>query len=188
MFDFVKKTALAAAVAFAVIPAAASAAIVTMTPTFSSLGISGGGPYNLDMAGVNNFRFDNALFSGADAGGALLGFEFTADTLPQPTSTTVTLNLLGEFTGFQMAWSDDSILDAGDQFFAAPSNVFGLGVSELATTFSSVPKFLIVKYDSVASGGNVDIRVAAVPLPAGGLLLVGALGGLAALRRRRKAA
>lgn len=38
-------------------------------------------------------------------------------------------------------------------------------------------------------GFDVDsISVSAVPLPAAGFLLVGALGGLAALRRRRKAA
>lgn len=188
MFDFVKKTALAAAVAFAVIPAAASAAVVNMTPTFTNVGVGGGGPYNLNAIGVDNFRWDNKDFSGADAGGALFGFEFTADNLPQPTSTTVTLNLLGEFTGFQMAWSNDTTLDAGDLFFAAPTNVLDLGVSRLATTFTSVPKYLIVSYDAVKTGGNIDIRVAAVPLPAGGLLLLGALGGLAALRRRRKAA
>lgn len=34
---------------------------------------------------------------------------------------------------------------------------------------------------------NVSVTVAPVPVPAAGLLLVGALGGLAALRRRRKA-
>ena len=35
---------------------------------------------------------------------------------------------------------------------------------------------------------NVDYTIAAVPLPAGGLLLLGSLGGLAALRRRKKSA
>jgi len=38
-------------------------------------------------------------------------------------------------------------------------------------------------------GGFVDnVSIAAIPVPAGGLLLIGALGGLAALRRRRKTA
>ena len=31
-----------------------------------------------------------------------------------------------------------------------------------------------------------NVKISAVPLPAGGLLLLGALGGVAALRRRRK--
>ena len=35
---------------------------------------------------------------------------------------------------------------------------------------------------------QADFRVSAVPVPAAGFLLVGALGGLAALRRRKKAA
>ena len=41
---------------------------------------------------------------------------------------------------------------------------------------------LIVRLDIVGDG-----RIAPIPLPAGGLLLIGALGGLAALRRRKSA-
>ncbi|WP_417463018.1 VPLPA-CTERM sorting domain-containing protein [Kordiimonas sp.] len=42
---------------------------------------------------------------------------------------------------------------------------------------------------SLTGGFDLDaIAVSAVPLPAAGFLLIGALGGLAALRRRRKAA
>jgi hypothetical protein len=38
-------------------------------------------------------------------------------------------------------------------------------------------------------GGFIDdIKVSAVPVPAAGFLLFGALGGLAALRRRKQAA
>ncbi len=38
------------------------------------------------------------------------------------------------------------------------------------------------------SSGVINFSIAEVPLPAGGLLLFGALGGLAALRKRKKAA
>jgi hypothetical protein len=40
--------------------------------------------------------------------------------------------------------------------------------------------------DAGSVGGLIDnVSIAAVPVPAGGLLLLGALGGLAALRRRK---
>jgi hypothetical protein len=41
---------------------------------------------------------------------------------------------------------------------------------------------------SQAAFEYANLQVAAVPLPAGGLLLIGAMGGLAALRRRKAAA
>lgn len=187
MFDLLKKTAAVAVITL--LPAAASAAVVNMVPTFSNVGVADPtAEYNLSQIGVDNFRFGNEYFLGADAGGATFGFKFTADTLPQPTSTTFTLNLAGEFTGFGAYWSADQTIDGGDLAFPAPIVVNGLGSIAFTTTFTSVPQYLIVKYDSVKTGGDLDIRVAAVPLPAGGLLLVGALGGLAALRRRKKAA
>ncbi len=51
---------------------------------------------------------------------------------------------------------------------------------------------LSFKIDSTSTRGNVDgqlasIEVSAVPVPAAGLLLLGALGGAAALRRRKTA-
>jgi hypothetical protein len=56
--------------------------------------------------------------------------------------------------------------------------------------FSDAVDNLAIKMKSGTNDGfGVDgVMVAAVPLPAAGFLLVGALGGLAALRRRRKAA
>lgn len=45
------------------------------------------------------------------------------------------------------------------------------------------------KGDRVSYGGFIDdVSIAAVPLPAGGLMLIGAIGGLALLRRRKRAA
>lgn len=39
--------------------------------------------------------------------------------------------------------------------------------------------------DANDNSGAITVAISAVPLPAGGLLLLGAMGGLAALRRRR---
>lgn len=61
----------------------------------------------------------------------------------------------------------------------------------LGTFFEAVVteagQLYLYNWDSDASdnSGAITVAVSAVPLPAGGLLLLGAMGGLAALRRRR---
>ncbi|RKF12391.1 VPLPA-CTERM sorting domain-containing protein [Roseovarius spongiae] len=165
----------------------AEAATIQMN---TGVGLSGSGanvdgPFNVTLPNI--YRFENDDFAGADAGGAFFGFEFTADDLPQPVNATVTLNLLGEFTNFEAVWSDDNVIDAGDTALIVDP-VGTLGVVDQNVLFTSVPQWLLVSYDSVANDGVFDLRVSAVPLPAGGLLLLTALGGVAALRRKRKAA
>ena len=69
-------------------------------------------------------------------------------------------------------------------------NQFTFGGSD-PFNFSDVAS-LSFKFDTTTTRGNVDgqldsITVGAVPVPASGLLLLGALGGAAALRRRKAA-
>jgi hypothetical protein len=154
----------------------------------SGSGLGTDGPFNVTLPNV--YRFQNGVFGGADAAGASFGFQFTADSLPQPVNTTVTLNQQGEFSNFEAVWSDDTNIDSGDTVLGVTSSG-ALGTVDQNVTFASVPQWLLVSYDSVESGGVLDLRVSAVPLPAGGLLLLTALGGLggaAGLRRKRKAA
>ena len=64
-----------------------------------------------------------------------------------------------------------------------PATYATLGAT--ATIFSSVA-FDAVRFSSKSNAFEYANVVAAVPVPAAGFLLFGALGGLAALRRRRK--
>ena len=166
------KPAIAAAF-LAIAPLAASAATINMTP--------GGGPYSLDTADIYRFGTD-AHFGVADDAGAAFGFEFTASSLPQPTLLTTTINIVGDFTDLVIVWSADMIIDGGDTAVTiapATSTDFTLTVS---------PMYLLTSYSAASNGGEIDYRISAVPVPAAGFLLLGALGGLGMMRRRRKTA
>ena len=66
------------------------------------------------------------------------------------------------------------------------SNVLGLNLS----SFGTITRLMFNDSSSGGGYGYANFRfdqVAAVPLPAGGLLLIGAIGGLVALRRRKAA-
>lgn len=80
----------------------------------------------------------------------------------------------------------------GEIFSVAAQSAVGVngGFAELLTTF--VTDELIFTVDTtndgvgVADGALAAVYLAPVPLPAGGLLLLGALGGLGIARRRKK--
>lgn len=58
-----------------------------------------------------------------------------------------------------------------------------------AAAFSgSLPAQFVMSFTGANTGDSIQVSLAAIPLPAGGLLLISALGGLALLRRRKAAA
>jgi hypothetical protein len=69
----------------------------------------------------------------------------------------------------------------GGDFFALGSSFTGMA--------SAAGELFLFNWDSNDSdnSGSIAATISAVPLPAGGLLLLGAMGGLAALRRRKTA-
>lgn len=135
-------------------------------------------------------EFIGNVTSSGGAGMWQVEFSAGADPLFSTASATIGNIVAGTFTNLVMQWiavSDGVVLAS------APIVV---PVTTLSTTFTDNgmmgrddnPQYLKISWDDSLFGAGFDVEVSAVPLPAGGLLLLTALGGVAALRRRRKAA
>lgn len=161
----------------------------TPDATFQSTGINYGTPPNYTFTDLN-------AFLGADAASLNPASAGTIDMLGSVITIAGTISVGAGNNVFDV-FSDDgfSIKVNGSEIgrqegLTAPSNFsfnFDGGLGGLAdfeiTWFegSRTQAALGVKL-------NGDTLTAAVPLPAAGFLLIGALGGLAAVKRRRKAA
>lgn len=165
---------LGAAAAVVLAPVAASAATVTMT--------ADGGPYSLDDSNIV-YRFNTDSFGAADDAGAAFSFEFSTSLALQATDYTITVNETGDFSDLVIAWSTDDILGNADDI-ALP---LGIGISGTQLV-PGTSYHLLTSYSGVSNGGNIDYRVSAVPVPAAGFLLIGALGALGVARRRKQVA
>lgn len=151
--------------------------------------IVNGGTY--DMFGPHFFA---EAFSNADGAG-VREFTFTnSDTVRQNLLlTTATVNALATmFTGgvtFEWLRSGISLFasEAETNYSGQISNMIRAGGSDTLRVTYGDPE----RRPGGSAGGNghfsleLDGAPSTVPLPAGGLLLMGALGGIAALRRRR---
>ena len=184
MFEFLKKTTLAAIAALGLVFAGGltgSAFAATFDPTNT---LVSGGSYDI----LANPLFFNSTYVHSDAAG-FYNFTFTnsSATAVQAAVTVATVNqflLRFATTGVTFTW-----LTGGNTATIA-QNV--TGTVSLSTTIASLGSdTLRVVFGNptqrvVGGRGTIDLAVAAVvPLPAGGLLLLGALGGIAALRRRK---
>lgn len=138
------------------------------------------------------YQFDEIGKIGSGAGDRTFTFVADAADTPLPAmAANFTLTFGGVFVNPKFSWFDG--IDTTFGTIVTFNN--GLVVDELMTTFTDpdrLTQILTFSWDdySVTSDAQaqISISVSAVPLPAGGLLLLTALGGVAALRRKRKAA
>lgn len=167
MFDTLKYMAVAATLALA--PVSASAVTFVQDGETHSIG--------------NGSEFIGDVSAAGGAGEWAVQFDSAVDPLQATVFATIGRINFANFANLMMAWED-----LGGTVLS--SLTFSRGDNELTTLFAApnLSQVLRISWTDSFAGANFDVEVAAsVPVPAGGLMLVGALGGLAALRRRKSA-
>ena len=178
---FIRGAAFAAAASVMVALSGNSASAVTVT--FNNNGGNGvgvsTGPGDFTMVGNNNGSAKiDTTWSGVTAStGLTISGIFTYSTADKRGSAK---DAFSYFIG--------SVYTALSVTAAAPA--IQNGVFTLVVPANTVFGWVLKSTDGKRGAASVAIYtdIASVPLPAGGLLLIGALGGLGALRRRKGAA
>lgn len=102
-------------------------------------------------------------------------------------STTQAISNAFQFSGgalLDVDYSEGGAITSDDGAAGLIKLIVGLNVADVSLLDTSTPAFVGVSSNPVFTINPV----AAVPLPAGGLLLLSAVGGVAALKRRKKRA
>ena len=180
-----KLKAIGLAIAMAVAPMMASAAVIQM--------IDGG--VTPVTVGDTLYYAENGINGGADSR------VFTLTSVPISQSNLAaeftTLEFTGLFQGLSIQLTNNLGTFAASLIGPNANNTGDLyGLSTLFNAINGFTQTLSVTWTGIntaSNGGNaagllIQAVPSAVPVPAAGFLMIGALGGLAALRRRRKTA
>lgn len=183
--DFTMRKLLVAAAAFG---AMALSALSAGAVTINVVPITNGGTYTLAY---------NTVFTGGSTGLAggpgsvVYGFHGSdLDPVHVRTGLTANVDPIGSISDLFIGWYADSggatllqtVFDGGPLL---SSNGGGAVDSNFMTPW--VTRYLIATWSGATGAPDIDVRVAAVPLPAGFLLMGTALAGLGAVSRRRRA-
>lgn len=163
-----------------------------------ALGLAAGGAQAATVIGgtINVATSGNvvAKFEGQSAGydsELLFGSNVLFNNHTTPVGTTVSL---GYFTAGTVLTFVLHVLNTGDYFVTGPASDNPDGVAHASVT--DMGSYTIVGFEDLYGGGDLDYNdnvfsfsynvIPTVPVPAAGLMLVSALGGMAALRRKRR--
>lgn len=197
MFDRIRSFALAAAAAALVV--AGTVAPTVAAPVFGGDGLTGNPQCNVTGSAANSWAtidvlagatFNSKFDNGDPAGNLCFNFVNTSNSLAAVTFAVATVNQ------FQSSWGFTGGVQLVSEQLGVLWNV-AQGVNSTEVFNFLIAAGDIVYFDWIygtpyATGLskpqiNFAVTAAVVPLPAAGFLLIGALGGLALLRRRRAA-
>lgn len=172
MFDLMKTTGVAAVMALA--PLAASAATVS---------IMDGGSYTIDTADIYTYE---ELLTGS-GGFAERRFTFKANPADAPlpvNGVNLTLTGVGSIDDPVMYW-EYGMTTINGTVTSVPGGV-SIVANTVFTAPSALEQDLVVAWQGYTGPVQVSVQVdpSPVPVPAAGLLLLSALGGAVALRRK----
>lgn len=144
--------------------------------------IQDGNAYSI---GYGSEFFGDVTSTAGGAGSWTIEFNADSDPIEADASLSIGRIVANQFTGLRLSWLDTSLNVLSTVMVpTAPG-------ANLMTRFSApnLDQFLRIDWTGSTAGAGFDVEVAAdVPVPAAGLLLLTALGGAFALRRRRKIA
>ena len=163
---------LICAIAFVLAPLSLSAATITENGSH-------------DILSARTF-VGHAESTPTGAGSFFAEFHSAIDPTDGNFTAAITGGNLSQFENLTISWLNSDKTVTLSSILVAP------GLNTLSTTFTSpnLSQYLKLSWDgSKVDGGSVNFDVVGtIPLPAGGLLLLTALGGLGFARRRKQAA